>query len=119
VSAVKDEGYSDGSNEAAAWSDFPPAAPSNLTALAVSGTQIDLAWSDNTTDEYYFIVGRCHGSATSCANGYFAEVAYPAANATTFSDTNLQASTAYTYRVFAYRSRYSEPSNDASATTPP
>jgi len=36
----------------------PPAAPTNLTATAVSSRQINLAWTDNATDETGFQVER-------------------------------------------------------------
>jgi hypothetical protein len=118
VYAVKDDGFSDASNDYNQWSDLPPAAPSNLTAAAVSSTQIDLAWSDNSDEDNFFVI-RCTGSADVCGNGNYEGVIWLGANVTTFSDTSVQPNTTYTYQILAYRSRYSEPSNEASATTPP
>lgn len=116
VVAIKDDGYSDGSNEAGAWSDIF-LAPSNLTATAVSSTRIDLAWSDNSDDEENFYIERCTGVACSSFSGLAWASGF---NATTFSDVTAQPNTTYSYRVWSYRyDRYSGPSNPASATTPP
>ena len=91
-----------------------PNAPTNLTATTVSSSQINLAWTDNATDETGFKIERCQNAG--CSN--FAEIATVGANVTTFSDTGLVASTSYSYRVRATNlggdSAYS---NTASATT--
>src|SRR4029450_3673278 len=76
----------------------PPAAPSNLTATAISGTQINLAWQDNSNNENGFKIERCQGN--SCTN--FAEIAQVGANVTVFSDTGLTPDTQYGYRVRAF-----------------
>ncbi len=47
--------------EAQYCSTTPPAAPSNLTASAVSNSQINLSWTDNSTDETGFKIERCAG----------------------------------------------------------
>jgi hypothetical protein len=73
------------------------AAPSNLTATVVSETQIDVAWTDNSTNETGFAVESCSGPA--CAN--FTQVGTVAANVTTFSHMDLTAGTSYSYRVRA------------------
>jgi hypothetical protein len=92
----------------------PPAAPSGLTATAVSSSQINLAWTDNSTNESGFRVERCAGSG--CTN--FAAVGSVGANTTSFSDTGLSSSTLYRYQVVAFNSGGdSAPSNVAEATT--
>jgi len=92
----------------------PPAAPSNLTATAASSSQINLSWTDNSNNEDGFRIERCQG--VGCAN--FAEITTVGANATSYSNTGLTASTAYQYRVRAYSSPgNSAYSNIASATT--
>jgi hypothetical protein len=91
-----------------------PAAPSNLTATAVSTSQINLAWTDNANNEDGFKIERCTGAG--CSN--FAQIATVGVNATTYSDTGLAANTSYSYRVRAYNAGGdSAYSNTASATT--
>jgi C1A family cysteine protease/fibronectin type 3 domain-containing protein len=76
----------------------PPAAPSSLTAQAVSTSQIDLTWTDNADDETGFKIERCTG--TGCSD--FAQIATVGANVTSYSNTGLAAATSYSYRVRAY-----------------
>jgi len=91
-----------------------PLAPSGLTAMAVSSSQIDLSWSDSDTAEQGFKVERCSGAG--CSN--FAQIATVGANVTGYSNTGLSSSTSYTYRVRAYNaSGDSDYSNTASAMT--
>jgi len=92
-----------------------PTAPSNLTATAVSTSQINLSWADNSGNESGFRIERCKG--TNCSN--FAEIATVGVDATTFSNTGLTKNTTYRYRVRAYNAGgNSGYSNTASATTP-
>lgn len=91
-----------------------PAAPSNLRATAVSATRVDLTWTDTATHESGFQVERKTG-----ASGTWAQVATPGANATSWSDTTVQASASYVYRVRAYNAAgVSAWSNEAGVTTP-
>jgi len=85
------------------------AAPSGLTATAVGTTGINLAWTDNATNETGFRVDRCSGAG--CTN--FAQVGTNlAANTAAYSDAGLTASTSYSYRVRAFSA------TDSSAWTP-
>jgi hypothetical protein len=92
-----------------------PAAPSGLTASASSSSQINLIWTDNSTNETGFKIERCTGAG--CNN--FAQIATVGANAASYADTTgLSAGTSYSYRVLAYNSTGdSAYSNVASATT--
>lgn len=93
----------------------PPNAPSALGATAVSSSQINLAWTDNSLNESGFDVERCQG--TACTS--FAKVGSVGMNVTTYSDTGRSASTTYRYRVRAFNAGgASGPSNEAQATTP-
>jgi uncharacterized delta-60 repeat protein len=92
-----------------------PGAPV-LSATRASETQINLSWSDNTTDEAWFKIDRCTGSG--CSD--FAEIASVAANTTTYSDAGLAYSSTYVYRVRAYKTAacpWEVVSNTPSSTT--
>lgn len=92
----------------------PPSAPTNLTATAASSSQINLAWTDTSNSEDGFKIERCQGAG--CTN--FTQVTQTGANATTYNDTGLSASTTYSYRVRAFNAGGdSGYSNTASATT--
>ena len=93
----------------------PPVAPSDLTATAVSDTEIDLTWTDNSSDETEFSIER----SLTGTDGW-TEIGTPAADLTTFSDEGLTCETEYFYRIRAYREgdqQFSEYSSNASATT--
>ena len=91
------------SNEASATTPAAlqlPSAPTNLVATAASGSQIDLAWNDNASNESGFRIERAPD--VSGAPGTYAEVAVVGANVTGYSDAGLAAGTRYWYRVRAY-----------------
>jgi len=97
VRAVNAAGQSPFSNEAsAATPDVSPAAPSEVSAVVVSTSQIDLTWKDNADNEAGYKIERQAG-----ADGAFAQVGTALENATAFSDAGLVAATLYTYRVRA------------------
>ena len=73
-----------------------PAAPSNLSGTAQSQTQVNLTWTDNSSNESGFRILRKAG-----ATGTYLTVA---ANATTYNDTGLSAGTHYFYKIHAYNS---------------
>ncbi|MGD8869034.1 MAG: fibronectin type III domain-containing protein, partial [Gemmatimonadales bacterium] len=90
-----------------------PATPGNLTATAVSGDRIDLAWTDNSGDETGFRIER-----KTEPDGSFALIATVGANVTKYYNTGLAGGTTYTYRVRAFNTIGDSPnSNEASATT--
>ena len=88
-------------------------APSGLTATAASSSQINLSWADNSDNESGFKVERSTDGTT------WTSVATTAANATSYSDTGLTASTTYQYRVKATVTSTVDtaPTSAASATT--
>jgi hypothetical protein len=88
--------------------------PSSLAATAVSVSQINLAWRDNSADETGFKIERKTG-----ATGTYAQIATVAANIVTYTNTGLTTKTTYYYRVRAYNATGNSPySNEAHATTP-
>jgi len=90
-----------------------PTAPSNLTATAVSGSQINLTWRDNSADETGFRIDRKIG-----AGGTWSLAATTGANVEALSDRELAAGTTYYYRVQAVSgSGSSAYSSEAWATT--
>jgi chitodextrinase len=92
-----------------------PTVPTNLIGIAMSSSQINLSWNasaDNIGVTGYR-VERCQGASCSSFN----EIAAPAT--TSYSNTNLSASTSYSYRVRAVDAagNLSGYSNTCSATT--
>ncbi len=89
--------------------------PTNLTATATSASTINLAWADNSRMEDGFKIERKGQS-----DAVFSEIATVGPDVTTFTDSGLNPSTNYRYRVRAFNSAVavnSLYSNEASATT--
>nr|BAL58743.1 hypothetical protein HGMM_OP2C291 [Candidatus Acetothermum autotrophicum] len=90
----------------------PPSAPSGLNATAKSPTAIDLSWRDNSDNEDGFKIER------QPSQGTWREIATVGKNTTSYSDTGLNPSTTYCYRVRAYNAAgASDYSNTSCATT--
>ena len=83
--AAGDSGYSNTASAVTQAAPALPAAPTNLMAAAVSRSQINLAWTDNATNEDGFKIERCKGS--TCTN--FAQIATVGANVTNVSRTRV------------------------------
>jgi len=93
------------------------AAPTALQAQVISGTQINLTWTDNTTSETAYGVERAPDNAG--AAGAFASIASLPANAVSYSDASVSQNTRYWYRVRASNTLDVSPySAQISATTP-
>jgi Purple acid Phosphatase, N-terminal domain len=114
VRAKNNNGASANSNEAIATTpQIPPVAPSGLAASAISASQINLTWADNSTNENNFVVAR---SASS--GGPYTDVAALGANVTSYNDTGLAGGTTYYYVVRASNTAGSSANSaQASATT--
>lgn len=91
-----------------------PAAAAELTVAAASGSQLDLAWVDRSTNETGFRIERKTG-----AGGAWAIVGSVGANMASYHDGNLLSNTLYYYRVTATNAGLlSAYTNEASLTTP-
>lgn len=88
-----------------------PAAPSSLSALPASATVIDLVWNDNADDEATYHVERSSDAAN------WSLIAALGANATTYTDSGLNAETTYHYRVGALNSAGASPYSNTAMTT--
>ena len=113
VRAQNAVGNSSYSNTATATTDnIVPSKPSGLSASATSSSVIQLAWTDNADNETSFRVERRRGSGT------FREIGTVGANTPSYTDSGLDANTAYSYRVRAQNAvGNSSYSNTATATT--
>src|ERR671910_2457348 len=90
----------------------PPVAPAGVSAVAVSSSQVDVAWQDVAGESGYAVQRSPDG-----VSGW-AQVGVTGRDVVSFSDTGLAASTTYYYRVVASNSSGdSAPSVIVSATT--
>ena len=111
VRAQTAAGLSAYSNIASASTLTPPAAPTALTATAVSGSAINLAWTNNSPTATAILV------EDSTNNTTFTQIAQLSGGASSYSSTGLRTGTWY-YRVRAQNNAgTSAYSNTASATT--
>jgi hypothetical protein len=107
--------YSGGSTPSAGWQAILscveiPSAATNLIASASSGTQVNLSWQDNSTNETGFSIER----KLTLGNSQFVSIATVASNVTSYSDQALPTDTRYSYRIRARNgSDYSSYSNTA------
>ncbi len=92
----------------------PPTAPNNLGAVPAGAYQVNLTWTDNSTNENAFLIER------SLNNLAFTQIAMTAPNTTDFQDTDALPNTTYYYRVRGTNlAGFSAFSNTGSATTTP
>ncbi len=94
----------------------PPSDPANLLASASIG-QVELTWTDTSTNEFAFQIERC--TNPGCTN--FAPLTGVGSNVTSYRDTTVAGTTTYRYRVRANNvfgpSEYST-STDVTTPTP-
>jgi len=104
------------SNVATATTPEAPGAPADLTANPVSTTAIPLAWVDASASESGFKIERSlDGSA-------WTQIAFAAANATSYTAASLAPATTYQFRLRAYEGtlngEYSAPASAATFRPP-
>ena len=95
-------------------------APTNFTATAVSDTQIDMTWQDNSNDETKFEIYRMTPTVQFSSTILLTS---PGANVTSYSDKGVTYGLEYCYWVRAVRATgnrivTSGPSNTVCAATP-
>jgi hypothetical protein len=96
----------------------PPAAPFNLTALAVSTSRINLNWTDTSSVEEGFKIERSTNPAV-----FWKLIDSLGANITSYADTGLDPGTIYYYRLYAFNfvgnSQYSNTAFDTTLVVLP
>jgi hypothetical protein len=105
----------------------PPAAPSDVTVTAVTSTSISIQWRDNSTDEDGFTIWyRKLDSSGDVISASWADSvgAHGGTGWMSFTDTGLDPSTLYCYKIDAWRLdgslvSASATGYDACATTDP
>jgi hypothetical protein len=101
-------------NATAPSAEVAPGAPSDLVAVEMSSSRIDLRWKDNATNETAYTVERSPDGST----GWTVITDALDADTTSYSDTGLSTNTQYYYRVKATNgTNASDYSNVASDTT--
>ena len=91
---------------------MPPNAPSGLAATAASSSQINLAWTNNATNQNGLQIQQSSDGTT------FTTIGSVGAGITSYLVSGLSASTTYYFQVIAYNPvGNSAPSNVANATT--
>ncbi len=98
LTVTDNQGATSSDSVSIAVSSDVPTAPSGLSA-SVSGTTVDLRWTDNANNEDGFYIER----ALKTKQPVFSRIASVAANAVTYSNTSVPRGT-YLYRVQAFRS---------------
>ncbi len=111
-----------GSGNPSPWSDpanattlalVAPAAPSNLSAEAVSATEVALTWDFSNGELTGFQVAR------AIAGGGFTEVASLGPESREYDDSDLTAETEYAYRVRACNGDACSDWAETTVNTPP
>jgi fibronectin type 3 domain-containing protein len=72
-----------------------PTAPSNLTGTVISGSEIDISWTNNANNATSFLIDR----STDGVN--FTQIASVSSTVTTYHDTTLSPGNTYYYEVAA------------------
>jgi hypothetical protein len=76
-------------------------APTNLSGVAASQTQVNLVWTDNSNSETGFKIERANNSDCS-GTPSFSQITTVGSGVTSYSNTGLTSNTSYCYRVRSY-----------------
>jgi fibronectin type 3 domain-containing protein len=97
VRATNSAGDSDNAGPVTAAIPTAPATPSDGHATLITTTEVDLAWTDNATNEDVYRIYRKTGTA-----GTFNLIVTLPANSTSYKDTGLSPGTLYDYHIEAW-----------------
>jgi fibronectin type 3 domain-containing protein len=97
VRATNSAGDSASSNVVSIAIPTAPATPSNGHATLITATEVDLAWTDNATNEVTYRIFRKNGTG-----GVFNQIATLPPNTTSYKDTGLSPGTLYDYHIEAW-----------------
>ena len=118
VSDGKGGTASKGVNISVSLSVTPPAAPSSLSATALSQSVIALVWQDNSGNESGFKIERKTGTTGTYSQITTVSAISGSGSGGYYEDSGLAASTTYCYRIQGYNSAgNSGYSNESCATT--
>ncbi|RTY65832.1 FISUMP domain-containing protein [Flavobacterium sp. LB2P53] len=84
------------SNDDNSTTNVVPAAPTNLNGTFFSNTQVNLTWTDNSSNETGFKIERTTG------DGIWSVIGTVKADMSTFSDVGLAFDLTYFYRVYSF-----------------
>lgn len=76
-----------------------PLSPTNLSAQLITGTQVNLTWTDNSTNESGFKIDRKQ------TGGQYSNIATLNSDVTLYSDNGLTINETYTYRLYSFNTR--------------
>ncbi|MCX6120397.1 MAG: FG-GAP-like repeat-containing protein, partial [Ignavibacteriales bacterium] len=91
---------------------IPPLSPTNLITTAASASQVNLIWTDNSSDETGFRI-----KWSTSASSVYTNSATVGANISSYQVTGLNPSTQYDFFVQAYNANGNSPGAVGSATT--
>lgn len=89
-----------------------PYAPTEVSATAISSTQVNIKWKDNSLNESGFSIMR-----KTVSLGYYTAVGQVGPNVTSYSDRGLYSGVAYAYKVVAINAAGVSESIEVGATT--
>ena len=93
--------------------DFPPAAPGNVVATALSSSSVSIAWQDQSTNELGFEVWRSTNVST------YTSIGTAAIDAESFLDNSAVPATTYTYQVSSFTPSFESYSSDSNSVETP